>query len=79
LTQKRKPKQKKKKKRSVLARAVPGNSPDGQTDKENKTPKQQNKTKQKKKKKKVRVGSGSARKLPKQFTTNRLASSADHR
>jgi hypothetical protein len=62
----------------VLARAVPGNCPDGQTDTENKTPKQQNKTKQKKKKKKVRAGSGSARKLPVKFTTNRLASSADH-
>jgi hypothetical protein len=61
---------------------VPGNCPDGQTDTENKTPKQQNKTKQnktkKKKKKKVRAGLGSARKLPGQFTTNRLASSADH-
>jgi hypothetical protein len=40
-------KKKKKKKRFVLARAVPGNCPDGKTDTENKTPKQQNETKQK--------------------------------
>jgi hypothetical protein len=78
-TEKKTPKKKKKKKKKVSP-CWPGQCPEiARTDRQTqKTKPPNNKTNKKKKKKKVRAGPGSARKLPGQFTINRLASSANH-
>jgi hypothetical protein len=79
-TEKKTPKKKKKKvrvslgsARKLLGRTDRHRKQNPQTTKQNKT-KQKNKNKNKK----VRAGPGSARKLPGQFTINRLVSFADH-